>query len=145
MTRFFIPIATATLTWNESDVRAINSSDEAVGRTWVSGVYSMRSFRWSRDGDVTIIDGLPGDATNYPVALNNPGTVIFVSGIEKGDYHAMVSFGGRTSFALDDLLLNCSGCSIGDIEDINDRGQILATVTVNNNTFTALLNPVPAE
>ena len=142
-TYYFPPVEVAGTTLDQSFTVAIQKDGEVAGNASSNATGLARAFRWL-DGNVTLIDPLPGDTYTNAVQLNDPGTLLGYSGNDAtSEQHPIVSFQGNSALPLNDLLVNCAGCLVTYVHDINNNGQILATGKVNGQDTQMVMTPIP--
>jgi hypothetical protein len=87
---------------------------------------------------------LPGSILCLEIRKVSPfgdaGTFIGYS-VQGSQGHPIVSLAGNASLDLNNLLIGCPGCIIGNVWDINNHGQILAWGTVNGQVTQMILTP----
>jgi probable HAF family extracellular repeat protein len=85
--------------------------------------------------------GALGGSSSYGSAINNSGTVVGLSTIQNGSYHAFISTNGRRMQDLNNLIPAQTGWVLQEGAAINDTGQIAGYGTLNGQLHAFLLTP----
>jgi len=119
----------------------INTAGSIVGvaRT-VQG--DQHAALWRND-TLTALGTLPDDVRSEATAVNNSEQVVGQSYAASGTPRPFIWDNG-TLYELNSLLPSNDGWTLTAVTDINDRGQIVGTATVNGQQHAVLLTPALA-
>ncbi|WP_298232412.1 PEP-CTERM sorting domain-containing protein [uncultured Azohydromonas sp.] len=120
---------------------AINNSNQIIGQDFFEGVGYKAYLR--NGAAVTELGSLGGGDTGA-YGLNDRGVVVGASRTSTGEFHAYVYQDGVLN-DLNDLLLPGAAkrWELSDAFDINDRGQIVGSGTINGVRRAYIATPVP--
>ena len=85
--------------------------------------------------------GALGGSSSYGSAINNSGTVVGLSTIRNGSYHAFISTNGGKMLDLNTMIPPRTGWVLEDGAAINDAGQIAGYGTLRGALHAFLLTP----
>jgi probable HAF family extracellular repeat protein len=129
----------ATLGGDNGEAYWINDAGQIVGRTDTSGNASHHAVLWDR-GTMTDLGVAAGFPCSTAIDINERGQVIIDTGIcNVGGGPGLLWENGGPSVDLNTLLLPGSGLTVGDVNYINDRGEIAATGMLPNGDLHAVL------
>jgi probable HAF family extracellular repeat protein len=123
----------------------INDSGQIVGRADLPGSQVHHAFLW-KNGKMIDLGASPNWPCSTAIDINSRGQVIIDTGVcGVGGGPGLLWDDGKL-YDLNTLIPPNSGLTIGDVNFINDRGEIAATgVLPNGDHHAILLVPVGAE
>jgi probable HAF family extracellular repeat protein len=123
----------------------INDGGQVVGRADLPGSQVHHAFLW-KNGTMTDLGASPSWPCSTAIDINSRGQVIIDTGIcGVGGGPGLLWENGHL-YDLNDLIPPNSGLQIGDVNFINDRGEIAATgVLPNGDEHAVLLIPAAGE
>jgi probable HAF family extracellular repeat protein len=105
----------------------INDSGDVVGRADIAGSSNHHAFLW-RNGKMKDLGFAVGWPCSTAIDINSAGEIIVDTGIcGVGGGPGSISESGEPIVDLNTLVLPSSEFSVGDVNYINDRGEIAAT------------------
>jgi len=127
-----------TLGGNNGEAYWINNSGEVVGRADLLGSQVHHAFLWKR-GKMIDLGAAPGQPCSTAIDINSQGQVIINTGVcGVGGGPGMLWENGNL-YDLNSLIPPNSGFTVGDVNFINDRGEIAATGNLPNGSQHAIL------
>jgi probable HAF family extracellular repeat protein len=128
-----------TLGGNNGEAYWINDSGDVVGTADLSGSRSHHAFLWKNEKMKDL-----GAAVGWPCStarsINSAGEIIVDTGIcGVGGGPGSISENGEPIVDLNTLVLPGSELTVGDVNYINDRGEIAATGLLTNGDQHAIL------
>jgi probable HAF family extracellular repeat protein len=116
-----------TLGGDNGEAYWINDAGQIVGRADTSGSASHHAVLWDR-GTMTDLGVATGFPCSTAIDINQRGQVIIDTGIcNVGGGPGLLWESGGPSIDLNSLLVPRSSLTVGDVNYINDRGEIAAT------------------
>jgi len=117
----------------------INESGDVVGRADIAGSSNHHAFLW-RNGKMKDLGAAIGWPCSTAVDVNSAGEIIVDTGIcGVGGGPGSISESGEPIVDLNTLVFPSSELSVGDVNYINDRGEIAATGVLPNGDHHAIL------
>ena len=117
----------------------MNSSGEIVGRADPAGTTNHHAVLW-KNGSTTDLGVTAGWPCSTAIDINERGQVIIDTGIcGVGGGPGLLWENGGPSVDLNALVDPASNITVGDVNYINDRGEIAATGTLPNGDQHAIL------
>ncbi len=127
-----------TLGGNNGEANWINSGGEVVGRADLPGSQVHHAFLWKK-GKMIDLGVAPGQPCSTAIDINSRGQVIIDTGVcGVGGGPGMLWENGNL-YDLNSLIPPNSGIAVGDVNFINDRGEIAATGLLPNGSQHAIL------
>jgi len=127
-----------TLGGNSGEAYWINNGGEVVGRADLPGSQVHHAFLWKK-GKMTDLGGAPGQPCSTAVDINSQGQVIIDTGVcGVGGGPGMLWENGNL-YDLNSLIPPNSGFAVGDVNFINDGGEIAATGNLPDGSQHAIL------
>ena len=128
-----------TLGGTNGEAYWINDAGEIVGRADLTGTTNHHAVLWQR-ATITDLGVAPGWPCSTAEDINNSGQVIIDTGIcGVGGGPGLLWENGGPSVDLNSLVEPGSGITIGDVNYINDRGEIAVTGVLPNGDQHAIL------
>jgi probable HAF family extracellular repeat protein len=115
-----------TLGGDNGEAYYINDAGAVVGRADVPGSQSHHAFLWERGvmADLGVLDGQP---CSTAIDVNSKGQIIIDTGICGVGGGPGALWENGTLYDLNTLIPPNSGVTVGDVNFINDRGEIAVT------------------
>jgi probable HAF family extracellular repeat protein len=132
-----------TLGGDNGEALWINNAGEIVGRADLPGSHAHHAFLWKK-GRMIDLGGAPGQPCSTAIDINSRGQVIINTGVCGVGGGPGMLWDNGSSYDLNTLISPNSGFVVGDVNFINDRGEIAATGHLANGSQHAILL-VPSE
>ena len=127
-----------TLGGNNGEAYWINDAGEVVGRADLPGSQAHHAFLWKK-GKMIDLGAAPGEPCSTALEINSQGQVIIDTGVcGVGGGPGMLWENGNL-YDLNSLIPPNSGFKVGDVNFINDRGEIAATGNLPDGSQHAIL------
>lgn len=127
-----------TLGGDNGEAYWINDTGEVVGRADLLGSQVHHAFLWKK-GKMIDLGVAPGQPCSTAIDINSRGQIIIDTGICGVGGGPGLLWEDDKLYDLNSLIQANSGLAIGDVNFINDRGEIAATGVLPNGDEHAIL------